>query len=208
VAVGDVFRVQTVCATATQVALNNFHYRIVTETAPGLLQSDVALAWNTRFNASFKACVSSAAAYKGTMTQKVSGALPLNLPTPNPVGAGIGGTAGEMLPGNICGIITWRSLFAGRANRGRSFMPFPGEADNDINGHPNAAYLTKLGTFADLNRVSWTVTFGADTASLQLCIWHAASRTLGVDLFNRTAQERWGQQHRRGDYGRPNVPPL
>lgn len=203
-AVNDMYAVVAQSTIGVQTAVNTWHYRIVSESAPGLTATGLAARWIVLFAAAYKAILCSAATYRGLTVQKVSGALPLFLPTPDVTAAGVGGVAGDALPTQSCGVVTWQSVLSGRRNRGRSYIPFPSETSNNATGQPTAAYITLMKTFADLNDAGWTVTLGAETYNMQLAIWRVA-RVVGPDLINNRCNVRWGTQRRRGDYGASNV---
>jgi hypothetical protein len=202
-AVNDKWRVVLFSSTPSQAGLNVLHFRTVSETAPGVLQSDVATFLGSVMPTPYKPLLSSSATYRGLSVQKLIGA-PLFIPAIDKTLTGVGGGAADLLPTQTCGLITWQSLIVGRANRGRSYLPFPGKTADDTDGTPTPAYLTLLGTWAALAIAPFIVPFGADTCTLQLCVVHR-NGTLGPDLLQARINDKWGTQRRRGTYGRTNV---
>src|SRR3546814_8120191 len=54
---------------------------------------------------------------------------------------------GDLLPGQVCGMVTKLTAAAGRRFRGRVYVPFPLETDND-GIVPSAAYVARINPVA------------------------------------------------------------
>lgn len=63
-------------------------------------------------------------------------------------GSVTGAAAGDPLPAQIAAVVTLRTALAGRANRGRQYLPPLDEASNDSSGRIATAAKTSLDSFA------------------------------------------------------------
>ncbi len=104
----------------------------------------------------------------------------------------------------LCGMISWRTLFAGPANRGRTFFPFPCTDEDSVGGVPTIAYETILNNIA--TALAGPIAFGAGGMAV-LGVYHRVSRTTSP-IDDWTIQRKFATQKRRGSYGRANVSPI
>lgn len=192
---------------ASQAGLNIHYYKADTVVgAPTTLQVANGLA--TQRGPLYAACLSAQAQYDGCTAQRFMGPLPLEEPVPSNLGFPDGGVvAGDALPSNIAGIISWKTGKAGRKYRGRSYIPFPGEASNAVAGLPEAAYLTQLANLGNKLQTPALIDDGAgNTVQLKKVIVHGRAPGSAYDLVTtKIVRGLWAQQHRRGDYGRTNT---
>jgi hypothetical protein len=194
------------CFQGSQLAINARHYRV--DIIVGVQPTDTQI--RDRFDALFgplyTPLLSTTTNFIGCTVRKIH-PLPVLLETAR-AGVSTAGTAtGDPLPKQVAGVITLRSPFAGRSNRGRLYIPFPAEGSNDTDSTPTAAYLADQG-FLGLGLASnVVVTAGANSATLGPVIWRRGPRT-AVVITGFTGRDKWGTQRRRGDYGRPNLIPV
>lgn len=111
------------------------------------------------------------------------------------------------MPRQASGIITTLTTLAGRANRGRKYVPFPSEDANTVDAIPGAAYITALDGYAGSLIPSASFTIGAVNE-----VWNPIILRVGAPATSPNIQEwksrlRWATQRRRGSYGTPNLPP-
>lgn len=116
---------------------------------------------------------------------------------------GLAGT--NSLPTQVCGIVTWLSLLAGPANRGRSYIPFPADVFQDSDMSPTGAYLTLLTNLADVWRATSGIIGAGGTTSLSPVIFSRTAIT-ATPINDRRINDLWATQRRRGNYGIPNLP--
>jgi hypothetical protein len=206
-AIGDVYRCVLVTRNATQEGITTHYFIVLTSSAPGILQADVAKGIDSTLNAAMKALMYNGATYDGASAQKVVPPLGL-LPSIWAASAGPGTAGATALPTQTAGVITWQSVFAGRGNRGRSYIPFPASADDTGDGTPTAGYVTRLLAYKTALLAGFTVTDGLATETLGPIVWHKKTGLPGPTIFSARANARWGTQRRRGGYGRVNVPPF
>lgn len=215
-AVGDVWKISIWCTLGNQAAVNVRYYRVRLQPGGDMTAISVAGFFNTTFSTPYRAVMSVNAFFYGVHAMKWR-------PAPPQVGAvsataGQGGTvAGDVLPGQVSGLISLRTTNATRRGRGRVYIPFPSEADTGAQGNPTAAYLTNLGNLAGVfdNEVA-AIGGGTDTTFTPVIFGRARPATpvlpalpeIITDVTVATAANRFATQRRRGGFGRPNTPPV
>jgi len=203
---GDVIEVKFGCFCAGQAGINVTHWVITTPDGTKDLQ-DLALAFDNHFHADFKDCIASDATFYGVRAQIID-PLPLSVAEVSAAHIGTGNVGnGAALPTQVSSIITLTTLLAGRANRGRVYVPFPGNADNDpILNTPTNLHVAEL----DALMLKLTSTFSGDVAMgalvLEPYLWHRATRTKTL-VDDGVARQKWATQRRRGNYGQTNTYP-
>jgi len=205
-ATGDVVRVKIACTCRNQLALNVLHYQC-TLSSGSVTTADCATRIDQVVEPQMKPLLSVNAQYYGVNVQLID---PVAAAADTEAGnAGAGTATGDVLPLQVCGIITKRSALLGRKHRGRMYIPFPSEADNDSNGVPSSTYFTNLAVLAAVVLAPITVSPGGGTLTLFPCIYHKGQVPLTDILIGWTRRQRWATQRRRGDFGRPNsLPPF
>ena len=197
-AANDIIETKIFLTTTGEVAINAFHYRVVAIAGASLTEQQVVDLLFTRFQAAYQALMSIAAFYAGLTVQKLR---------PLPVGAAqfsaavpVAGTvAGDLMPRQVSGIITKRSVLAGRANRGRMYVAYPSETDNGTGGAPIASYLTRLATLAGLAFVPFTLVSGANSVDLMPVVYHRIAGTSN-DVATSLSRNYWATQRRRNNF--------
>jgi len=183
------------------------HYKTTAKAGAGATLSQLLAALATAgLPDSYKTLLSSEASYVGMDAQVIFPTL--GLPVGNVTGADAGDNAGDPLPSQVSGLLKITTQLGGRANRGRAYIPFPFEGDNDASGRPQAAYvaaLDGLGTIFAAARPG--VGAGGDTNDFTPVIYHRHNHTT-TPISLIVGSTRWATQRRRGNYGRPNLPPL
>lgn len=168
-AVGDIRRYSVVCTCGNQKAVNIYHYITTAETTGGATDQELVDAFATGSAAALKAILNNTAKFEGVTVTRI---------WPNPVGdrrqsqngAGAGTVAGDPLPYQVCGSVTWQTGFGGRKNRGRSYYPFPSESQSGNTGQPDATYIANAGFWSALLRAPFVVAGAGGTTTAVLCI--------------------------------------
>lgn len=196
IAVGDVLEVKLYCASSNQRSINVRHYKCVNVAGTGATDIDFATRLATLLSAHYIALISSQAAYMGLSVQHV---FPIRRPkTVNVVGNGIGGVQGEQLPRQTCGLIKLLSNTATRKGRGRMYVAFPGEADNDGTAHPSGDYADRLEALANDLIIQLVAGQLPNTSTLDPVLFN---RPTGATIPVTDMQVRgvWATQRRRSD---------
>jgi hypothetical protein len=205
--VGDIVQLRIYCKKADQASVNVRHYLTTAKAGSGTTIGLFLSALETAgLPADMKALINEDAAYMGIDGQVIFPTL--LVPLQSNVASGFGDTAGDPLPSQTSGIITLRTTLGGRANRGRFYIPFPTETDNDTTGKPTSTYVAAAQTLADTLKASLVnVGAGGNTNSFAPVILHRDTMTTTA-ITDATAQQKWATQRRRGAFGRPNVTPF
>jgi len=201
--VNDVLEVRVFCKHANQQSINIVHFQITAVVLPEPTHDIIATVLSGNFGTIYRDMMTNQATYDGVGVRKVF-PLPMSSETFGTAAAGGGTVLGDALPKQIAGLLSWRTDLAGPANRGRTYVPFPSETDNDTGAVPTAAYVTKLVTMGNALGGPITVPNAGGSATLNRRIFHRATSTVTPVTFFFT-RNRWATQRRRGDFGRPNV---
>lgn len=204
--VGDVYEVKLYTVQGAQTAVNVRHFRVSAVSATTPADSAIADAFSNRYGPVLRPLMSTSAEFRGAGQRLVS-TIPKPVETYSVAGAGPGTVAADPLPKQVCGLLTLRTAFAGRRYRGRIYVPFPAESDNDFTTRPIATYVTRLQTLGGQFTGSFTITQGANTMTVASVVF---SRQLGEwsVVTGYTARSSWATQRRRGDFGRSNLSPV
>lgn len=193
----------TGATTPTQEGQNIRYARVAGLGGAGTTDYQAALDIDLALNAAYKALMSENARYYGVGVTVIH---PVQLIEQfSGQNEGNGDVAGAILPTQTCGIITLQTGFAGRANRGRVYVPFPPSAMNNNGFRPTPDYMLALNDLGPL--LVNTIVVGGDTnfASLTWCLYNKTTHAT-KDLTEFRANRAWATQRRRGAYGQPNVP--
>jgi hypothetical protein len=205
-ALNEIYEVRPICYTNDQVGLSVLHYQVIAIGVGTVEDGDFADQLSTILGPLYGQLISEQAEYLGVEVQKVW-PLPRLDAQSSDLNNTPGVIAGDTLPTQSCGLIRKRTGFAGKHNRGRMYVPFPSENDNDVDGQPTAPYLVSLANLAAALEVSFVVTVGIDSVTLEPVIYdRVAHTTTGITHMPR--QDQWATQRRRGDQGRPNPRPT
>lgn len=206
-AIDDVIEVKVYCFKSPQLSVNVRHYKATAEAGTGATPANVAFAVDNHIATTLKLLLSAQANYKGVSVQRIA-PLPKDVPTYDATGAGAGGVAGDALPTQTCGIFTLRTANAGRAYRGRMYVPFPGEGSSTVDGLPTAIYLGDLTTYADKWLDSITAGGGGNTTTFSPVLVNKNFPGVIPALVSQITRAKWATQRRRGSYGQGNVSPV
>lgn len=205
IVVGDVMQLRLCQYITNQIGLNLVHYRITAITGTPTVEA-AATPWDGLWAPLYKPLMSNAARWRGLGVRRLN---------PNPTieysaiaNDGPGTSVTDPMSKVTCGIITKVTGFPGRGNRGRMYLSFPSEGLNDVDGTPTNAYVVALGVLSALIVLDQVVTGPVgSTATWRPVIRHRVSGTT-LDITIAQSRKKWASQHRRGDYGRPNVLPF
>lgn len=203
--VNDIVEVTHYCTEGDQAGLNVLHYKCTATVGGPFTEQDVVAAFKTNVSAKYIGLINNQAKFNGTTLRKW---LSPNWGAYYYSGVLLTGTAGvDALPRQSAGIVSWRTPNAGRRGRGRTYIPFPAEADNDTDAIPSTGYITNVVALANrlINTGAMVIT-GANVATFALLVY---SRDLGVfeQVDHYVTPRKWATQRRRGSFGRPNQIP-
>lgn len=202
---GDIIQERIVCYGQGQISINVRHWRCYAHSGTGGTTAQMATNRAPVRKADYINVLSSAFRFRGVGIQRIFPAPPTDESIDVTQDAA-GTIAGNAMSMQTAGVITLRTGVAQRKARGRVYLPFPSEADNDATGKPEAAYNGFANVLA-VNLVgSITVGAGGNTSSLQQVVWSRKFQTYHA-ITDAFATKKWGTQRRRGSYGQANQLP-
>lgn len=204
--VNDIIETRAVCQLGEQVGINVRHWIRSSVTGADVSLDAIAEALHTRMGPLYQAVLHQTALFLGIGARKID-PLPISTEDVSDQGSLTGLVLGEAIPRQVSGLITVRTAFGGSGFRGRIYIPFPGEADNDVDAEPTSSYVSRLQSLAAGWFTTLIVTEGANSNTFNSRLWRRAARQ-AVIVDSMTARLVWATQRRRGSFGRPNTPPT
>lgn len=204
---GEVLQAQVVCSILGQTGQNILHWSVQTTTTGGASLQEIANKIDTNVAASYKAILSVAATYRGVGVSNT--ATPRSRQYFSVANAGLGSYGADLMPTQVRGLISWYADAGGRANRGRSYIPFPARSASDPTGLPTGAYLTALVNLRNAIFAPFTVTGSGGTTDLRMCLRHRPPVLIGPSIVVFAfARSKFATQRKSGAYGRSDSPPF
>jgi len=201
----NILRMRLACTTASQASINTFHWHVNGIEGASVSDTDAAVKLDQLLAGPMKDLLSDDATYYGLSLQRIL-PLPLSAPAINRTGTGQGAEVDDMIPGQVTGIISMQTAFAGARYRGRMYIPFPARSFS-TDGFPNTTYRDLLIALADELDSPITVGTLPNVAVLNPVIWHRATGTW-TPITTVIHRMRWATQRKRGDYGQRNAAPF
>lgn len=206
--VGDIYEVRIFSnfTAQQQCAVNVRHYRVSAVGGTGATDLTIANFIDEALFSLYKPLMHTGVSYRGVGVRRIL-PLPKTAETFGAQHTGAGTASGDPMPGQVCGMITLRTTYGGPRYRGRLYIPFPAEADNDTDSLPTAAYVTRATDLATALIAGLVPGAGGNTVDLLPIIY---SRKFGTwqDVNAYTVRFRWGTQRSRGSYGAKNPSPI
>lgn len=203
--VGNIVQATMVCTSGPQVSLNRLIYKVLSITGAPKDQ-DLADAVDNSAGPALVLALANNAKYLGTLAQ-IIWPLPVYKRVAQNTNSGFGAFGGEMMASQTCGIITWESVFAGPAFRGRMYVPFPSINAISAGETPTAGYVTAIGNLATAIRTLTAIGSGGNTASVSFSIYNRTTHVATV-VNSQIPRAKWATQKKRGDYGKQFTSPI
>jgi len=205
----DLLKIRLYTSLRNQAAVNTFYYHVLPAAMTGTWDAALVLTnWANVMAPLLKPVLAILAHYDGCSIQSIKGS-PFTALIYSSQASGNGTNATNPLPTAVCGMISRRSSFAGPRWRGRLYMPFPTSSSIDTNGQPSATYITGLTNFANGVEPPAGMTMTGSGTSLRLdpVIYSKVAKTWAA-IIGHEYPSKFGTQHKRGDYGKPNFSPA
>jgi hypothetical protein len=209
IAGGETLQIKVYTYQDQQVGINTYHWDVDAGTVVGsptlealcdLRDLDHALLWAP--------IMASTAEYLGTSVQAIY-PLPRSAIIRDGSATTAGTAVGDPLPKQICGLLSFLPSVGGVGSRGRIYLPFPAEDNNDASNQPDAGYRTLLTAIADDIALGRTITTGpGDTFNFTPRIFKRSNPLISPGIIGYQVAARWATQQRRGDFGSPNFKPI
>jgi hypothetical protein len=200
--VGDVLTSRAQCRLENQIGVNVRWWRVTTIVSGAPTLEGVADDMSTIFAPLYKQWLGTSAEFESWMMQRQSIPFSVAYITSADAGPGTAGLSG--VPAQVSGCLTLLTNFGGRRNRGRSYIPFPGNNMVDPPYGLSGAGVTALAALGTDYSSPQTVGSAGNQAQLQPAIYAFPPITLRDDIVTFRANDKLATQRRRGAYGRPN----
>ncbi len=198
-----------------QASVNTLHYTVASIGGVAATDSDVAVTLDSVVHVDYKALLSSTAVYRGVQAQILNSIPPFlaffaeQFTIAN---FGVGSVAGPILPPQTSGLISFSTARAGVAFRGRSYVSFPGQADDSGGGSPSASYTARLANLASDFGGGLAIAIAGRSATLVRVLLHRKNKA-GITpppdpVISFVGSRLWATQRRRGYFGRLNRSPI
>lgn len=186
-----------------QSGINVRHYNVNSVAGGAMTDQQLCDAMSTTAAPLYKNYLTNGASYTGLRTQIIS-PLPVAAAVISTNGAGGGTIAGEDLPTAATLLLSLRTNLAGRANRGRVYLPFWSETHNSATGSPTAAAITLATNWANGLIATLNVVVGGVTVNISPVVWQRGPRT-STFVQSTVIRTEWATQRRRSLINRPDT---
>lgn len=207
ISVDDYLEARVCCSYQEQAAFNVLHFQCtaINDDGTPVTTLEFAQFLSALFTGVYRDAIVSNAYYEGVGVRLDVAGDPEYGSLGNR-GAGVGGTAPQSR--SVCGVITKLTDTAGRAGKGRIYIPFPDSTAVDAaTGKPTSSYMSLLDDIAALYVGEFEHSLGGSrTITVQSVLKHRTAAGYVV-VNNYQSRARWGSQRSRGDYGKPNPVP-
>jgi len=209
IVLNDVLNVTYGCSMGPQNGLNRIQYVVGSTVGPVLSDQAWATVLSTTVAAGYKNYLNVNARFLGLRLQKVfPGIAPPGVSAT--AGTGVGTIAGDPLPTQVAMLFTKRTPVGGKVGRGRVYLPFWSESDNDIAGKPTALALGNGNALANQILNPMTLISGASSVTINPCLAKKSNGWLPLQLDGYVQRQNWATQRRRSQINRGDsvFPPV
>lgn len=207
--VDDVIQVRVVYHGPTNQESYSIFNFVCTATDPlnPATDADVAVQFDSDLSTALKGMLSEDWAYDGVEVSLISR-------SPKPVtqivntGAGPGIVVSPTANTQATGLLTLLTTFAGRAYRGRLYMPgvWVGAISAGL-GFPTTDYVSGLAALGVLLVAFGDISVGFRSSSISWGVYHRVAHEIS-QVVTTLARLRFATQRRRGNYGKNRTPPI
>lgn len=211
--VGDILSNRAWVVLDEQAAVNTYNYQAISITGGGGTDLQLAAAFDAIASAFYVPLISHTVEYRGIQTYFLKRASGGVLPgfVESTAGASVGTPTNSPLPRNSAPIFAYNAFGRGPANRGRVYLPFVDGSFLATNGRPNNAFDVLVNSYASVLLAPLVVGTGPNTTTLSWSLIHKQKGLPPIvrgQILQAHATNKFGQMHKRGDYGRANTSPI
>ena len=206
--INDLYQQRTVTYSNQQAGINIRYWKVDSFTGTEATPAQCATALDALVAPAYKPLLVASATYRGVGFRRITGVKTIQYYTT--ANTGVGTVAGDQLPTQVSGLITFYSTTPGRSGRGRFYVAFPGEADNTATANAQATYVTRLTTLGNIFAIS-LVAPGTGGSTTLIPVLYNRKTTGTIPLFPGGTvypHSTWATQRKRGGYGKTNILPF
>lgn len=196
-AIGNLYRVSVGASTSNGQHVNTIYLKQKAIPANNDIFQTIHDEWAANIQPSYLACFSSLFSLTAIRIQQVDGAIK-GLPSSTLALTGLGQrvVTGDRMPGQLSALIQFDTGFAGRRGRGRNFLGFLYEADQQ-NGNMDSAVRGIMGSYG----TALTSVFGASHPTLLFVVWTKITNTMTPVISTQVKTPVYTQRRRRAGVG-------
>lgn len=211
--IDDVLSTKVWSSLSEQAAVNTYNFQVVATTGAGQTDQDWANGMDLASSIFYTTFQASSVNYDGVQVYflRRGGAISTLSPVQSTTNAGPGTGNPAALPKNTCPILKYRGELRGPSQRGRVFLPFCSIDGTTALGVPTAALNTLITGFGTTFLTPTVLGTPPNTATLRWVIAHRQPAPNPVTtslIIQALSADKFGQMHKRGDYGRANLSPI
>lgn len=193
-ALNDIVEVSYITKSNNQNGFNVWHYLITNQAGTPLTDLVLAQKLAIVFAPLYKSRMATASAFLGVKAQVISPArLDYAVDTTQ---EGPGDLDEEPLPPAVAGVVSLRTGLALRTARGRKYMPFPTEVNNEDSGSPTPAYVNLLIAQMAIQTVPFVFAVGVNTMTATPVVFSRKLGTVKV-ITDFLVRREWGTMRSR-----------
>jgi hypothetical protein len=212
-AVGDIISARAWLDLDEQAAVNTYNYECISKTGSGATDVQAATLLDTGLASFYRPLVPPTVEYRGVqvyvMFRAGGGFLPA--PVSSVASAGVGTATGPPLPRNTAPVLKYATGVRGPGGRGRVYLPFVSDDFLATNGRPTNAFDVLANSFASSLLTPFVAGSGGNTATFAWVLLRkhkGGPPTINGQIISGESADKFGQMHKRGDYGRANASPI
>jgi len=219
VAAGQIVQVRIWSQAGDQAGVNTLYTKALSDDGGTLTDQNIADTYDAIMGLRYIPLLANPAEYRGVEVRIQEFPQPGAVFQNASAGNGTGGTI--TLPRTMSALIRFGTAFGGRQFKGRNYIPFLPVDAVVGDGLMTAAYSALLAAYAlALSADIYPVTTGpAGFATIHQVIIHSQTKEGAkhvpplpiqppTEVQSWTVSGRFAVQHRRGDFGKPNTPPI
>lgn len=203
---GDVVRVAIFCKMANQVSVNVRYWRAGPVVGSSATDLNFITALDAAIQGHYKLLLNNKAEYLGIKGQVI-------FPFPKAIvetnaNQGVGTAGANALSSQTAGLIKLTTEDAGRAGRGRLYVPFPAEEDNTDEGKPSGGYKDSMDDLGAEMVTTFTVDPTMADPTLMTPVLFSLASGGHKFLTGRSVRSDWATQRRRSQINKADVSPF
>lgn len=209
--VNDILSCKVWSTLGSQAAVNTYNYKVIAVSGGAVTDQDFCDVQEPGMATFYKGFMPSSALFNGVQVYFLQTSSVLPAAVFNRTNSGFGTKGTTPAPKNTSCVLKYKTPLRGPSQRGRIFLPFASIDWLDVLGDPTSPCNVYVNSFCSLLLPPIVVTVGGNTATLVWSIVHRHPKPAPLTTSQITEANiagKFGQMHKRGDYGRPNTSPI
>lgn len=202
-AVGNIVELKVFNSLGSQIAINVFHFQVTATSGASITDQQAVDGFAAGVAPLYKTWMPATALHLGCRLQVIQ-PLPIPVFVKNTTSAGIGARGADAMAPAVSICITKRTALAGRQFRGRVYLPFFAEDQNDASGNPTAGATNDSAGLANYILTQKIINPGGGSATMVPVVYRRVNGT-GTPVVSYTVRDRWATQRRRSQINKADA---